>query len=66
MAIYYENAGNSIDGRVIQVKEFRTKNQSNHTSTSYTDTNLTLNITPTATDSNILAVSYPHLRAHEP
>ena len=58
MAIYYKDAGNSIDGRVIQVKEFRTSNQSNHTSTSYTDTNLTLNITPTATDTNILVMAF--------
>tara|TARA_A100000172_G_C2993527_1_gene93695 strand:- start:252 stop:737 length:486 start_codon:yes stop_codon:yes gene_type:complete len=58
MAIYYENAGNSIDGRVIQVKEFRTNNQSNHTSTSYTDTNLTINITPTASDTNILVMAF--------
>ena len=58
MAIYYSDGSNSADGRCIQVVENTSATQSNHSSTSYTDTNLSVNITPKASDSNILVMAF--------
>ena len=60
-----ENKLASGTGNVLQVVSGTDASAVNITSTSMTDTGLSASITPSATSSKILTVSYTHLRAHE-
>jgi hypothetical protein len=50
-------AASPSGGKVLQVVNMTSSTQSNHSSTSYTDTNMTLAITPSATSSKILILA---------
>ena len=54
-----------VPGHVVQVKNFTTTAQTNTTSTSYIDTAITINITPTSASNKVLVRLYCALRADQ-